>query len=327
MLMRRQDDAVLRALTHQLNSLRRIATTACRPHDEAPGSTAAKPPVDGKAELLRRRNYGNPPLPISPLLVGDKPRANRKPKASREQQKPEDLTEFQQALALNPYALALASPVRHCTLTSAKLPKHFLLPFSTSLIPPSGSPSEKSKASLQSGHHSSLSDALPATSYVLNDASVIAHLSKKSHWRTLVTERMKQHFAPTVQKNAKTINVKDFWSWNADATQIRERLERDVLNAVMEATEYESGRLVSDGDVEAACVILPCDFRGFAGNVADFMGAGAMTHRLPGPPAGTTASDIPMSRRLDLEKAIGLLKHDLTTKVQLAFDRLAAHTT
>ncbi|KAK6442862.1 hypothetical protein LTR95_000877 [Oleoguttula sp. CCFEE 5521] len=323
MLSRRRSYALVHSVLRQRS--RPIATTANRQHDHAGDGTAAtKWDRDGGTGLLRLRKHGNPPLPISPLLVGDKPRADRRPKASREQQKQEDLTGFQKVLASNPHALALASPVRHCTLTSAKLPKHFLLPFSTSLIPPSSSPSGKFKASLRPGHHSSLSNALPATSYVLNDAAVVAHLAKKSHWRTLVTERMKQHFAPIVQKNAKTINVKDFWSWNADATQIRERLERDVLHAVMEAAEYEGGRLVSDGDVAAACVILPCEF---AGNVADLVGAGVTTHRLPGPPAGTTASEIPLSRRLDLEKPIGLLKHDLTTKVQLVFDRLAAHTT
>ncbi|OQO01621.1 hypothetical protein B0A48_12657 [Cryoendolithus antarcticus] len=265
MLSRRRSDALVRSLPRQLR--RPIATTANRQNDHAGEETAAiHLDRDGGTGLLRLRKHGNPPLPISPLLVDDKPRANRRPKASREQQKREDLTEFQKALASNPHA----------------------------------------------------------TSYVLNHAAVVAHLAKKSHWRTLVTERMKQHFAPLVQKNAKTINVKDFWSWNADATQIRERLERDVLNAVMEVAEYEGGRLVSDGDVEAACVVMPWEF---TANVADFVGVGLTIYRLPGPPAETTASEIPLLRRLDLGKPIGLLKHDLTTNVQLAFDRLAAHTT
>ncbi|CAO1597885.1 hypothetical protein XANCAGTX0491_001676 [Xanthoria calcicola] len=80
-----------------------------------------------------------PPLPLSPLLDPDLLAArNRyklpKPEPARE------LSAFQKKLRNNPYAQALATPVRQCALTASRLPKFFLLDFGLVPHPRTGKP-------------------------------------------------------------------------------------------------------------------------------------------------------------------------------------------
>jgi hypothetical protein len=70
-----------------------------------------------------------PPLPLSPLMDPAVISANTKYKAPKPLPNKETQTDFQQALAKNPYALALATPVRKCRVFEAHLPSFFLQPF------------------------------------------------------------------------------------------------------------------------------------------------------------------------------------------------------
>ncbi|KAK6585388.1 hypothetical protein PZA11_002115 [Diplocarpon coronariae] len=78
-------------------------------------------------------------LPVSPFmdpafLQAKKKYRIRKPEPSKTP------TEFQRQLAKNPYALALATPVRRCLLTKVKLPKYFLQDFMVMLEPKTQKP-------------------------------------------------------------------------------------------------------------------------------------------------------------------------------------------
>ncbi|MCJ1478464.1 hypothetical protein MMC13_007144 [Lambiella insularis] len=77
-------------------------------------------------------------LPLSPLMHPQLLKARRryteaKPLPSKE------LTEFQSLLEKNPYAQKLATPVRTCILTGARLPLALLVPFSIRERPPKNS--------------------------------------------------------------------------------------------------------------------------------------------------------------------------------------------
>jgi hypothetical protein len=80
-----------------------------------------------------------PPLPISPLMDPDAIAAKEKwvARKSRPSKKPED---FQRMLAKNPYARALATPLRRCQLTSKALPSFFLQDFNLMAHPETGIP-------------------------------------------------------------------------------------------------------------------------------------------------------------------------------------------
>ncbi|RQM08115.1 hypothetical protein DH86_00000558, partial [Scytalidium sp. 3C] len=78
-------------------------------------------------------------LPISPLVDSKVKEARerwRTPKAAPSQ----NPTPFQQLLAKNPYALALATPVRRCAVTRVVLPSFFLQDFSLISNPNTGEP-------------------------------------------------------------------------------------------------------------------------------------------------------------------------------------------
>jgi hypothetical protein len=70
-----------------------------------------------------------PSLPLSPLMDPSVISAKTKYKAPKPLPNKETQTDFQQALAKNPYALALATPVRKCRVFEAHLPSFFLQPF------------------------------------------------------------------------------------------------------------------------------------------------------------------------------------------------------
>ncbi|KAL8781549.1 MAG: hypothetical protein Q9203_000234 [Teloschistes exilis] len=93
-------------------------------------------------------------LPLSPLMdpelqAGRNRYKTRKPEPSSEP------SEFQKKLQKNPYAQALATPVRSCALTGARLPSYFLLDFGLALHPRTGKPWQMPKLAIDS-HTASL---------------------------------------------------------------------------------------------------------------------------------------------------------------------------
>ncbi|KAL8943611.1 MAG: hypothetical protein Q9216_000976 [Gyalolechia sp. 2 TL-2023] len=84
-------------------------------------------------------DHGTLQLPLSPLMDPRFQRARdryrvRKPEPTGE------LSDFQKKLSKNPYAQALATPVRSCSLTNLRLPSYFLLDFGLTPHPRTGKP-------------------------------------------------------------------------------------------------------------------------------------------------------------------------------------------
>jgi len=87
----------------------------------------------------RPNAYERRPLPLSPLMDPAAIAAKQKHHAPKAQPRmnPEP---FQQILAKNPYALALATPLRRCQLTYSGLPSFFLQDFNLMAHPETGDP-------------------------------------------------------------------------------------------------------------------------------------------------------------------------------------------
>ncbi|TGO77825.1 hypothetical protein BELL_0090g00270 [Botrytis elliptica] len=79
-------------------------------------------------------------LPLSPLMDPLFQEARTKHSAPKPQPKKEGRTAFQEQLAKNPYALALATPVRQCTATQLSLPSFFLQDFTIMAHPTTSAP-------------------------------------------------------------------------------------------------------------------------------------------------------------------------------------------
>ncbi|TGO51725.1 hypothetical protein BCON_0155g00080 [Botryotinia convoluta] len=79
-------------------------------------------------------------LPLSPFMDPLFQEARTKHSAPKPQPKKEDRTAFQEQLAKNPYALALATPVRQCTATQLSLPSFFLQDFTIMAHPTTSAP-------------------------------------------------------------------------------------------------------------------------------------------------------------------------------------------
>ncbi|KAI4203962.1 MAG: hypothetical protein LQ348_001345 [Seirophora lacunosa] len=78
-------------------------------------------------------------LPLSPL-IDPKLQAARNRYKARKPEPSREPSEFQKKLAKNPYALALATPVRNCAITGVRLPNQFLLDFGLAPHPRTGKP-------------------------------------------------------------------------------------------------------------------------------------------------------------------------------------------
>ncbi|RDW83319.1 hypothetical protein BP5796_04810 [Coleophoma crateriformis] len=98
---------------------------------------SSAPSQDGQASQVKP--YKRRPLPLSPLMDPDLIAARQKwtlPKAPPSKTP----TAFQKQLAKNPYAQALATPVRRCLLTNVVLPKYFLQEFNIMAHPDTKQP-------------------------------------------------------------------------------------------------------------------------------------------------------------------------------------------
>ncbi|KAL2268498.1 hypothetical protein VTJ83DRAFT_3344 [Remersonia thermophila] len=79
-------------------------------------------------------------LPISPLMDPAFYKARMKYTKTKPAKPEHKLTKFQRHLRRNPYALALAEPVRRCPITETALPKFFLQSFNLMAHPETGEP-------------------------------------------------------------------------------------------------------------------------------------------------------------------------------------------
>lgn len=139
-------------------------------------------------------------------------------------------------------AQALATPIRFCALTLARLPSHFLLPFATTLekLPATtNAQSPKLKARIKPGRPADFTEnTLAQTSYVLNRQDLVRHLSRKKHWVSLISERQKEKFAGIAHRSPSASGlVKDDWIWEDQVDAAIAMLEKEVVDAIRSAVK------------------------------------------------------------------------------------------
>ncbi|KAI9818340.1 MAG: hypothetical protein M1826_001402 [Phylliscum demangeonii] len=118
------------------------ASTADAPPPKADGSSPTNPdpepvpdPVSVPVPAKKHR-----PLPLPPVLNPELAAARKRHRVPKAQPDLHQLTPLQQKLQHCPYALALATPVRNCAVTFARLPQFFLLAFEPRTDPSTNRP-------------------------------------------------------------------------------------------------------------------------------------------------------------------------------------------
>ncbi|KAK4960488.1 hypothetical protein LTR10_003384 [Elasticomyces elasticus] len=130
-------------------------------------------------------------------------------------------TKMQAELEMNPYAQALASPIRQCALTSARLPSHFLQAFTTQLVPPPSEPSKSQSRSAVAEITPDLSaDKTGPRTYVLAQAPILDFLAeRKRATQVLMPERSKAWMAKRLGKAASGINPQKDVRYDSEAAK------------------------------------------------------------------------------------------------------------
>ncbi|RAL12289.1 uncharacterized protein BO97DRAFT_424811 [Aspergillus homomorphus CBS 101889] len=118
------------ALSHH-RIRRTLSTSADEPQPPQPHDTPSAPPNETPSESLDKRpSESSPPpsslLPKSPLLTDPKPANRQRLHKKKARSKNRVYSDPDHDLTKNPWAVALASPVRYCSLTGYRMPTEFL---------------------------------------------------------------------------------------------------------------------------------------------------------------------------------------------------------
>ncbi|KAK4549240.1 hypothetical protein LTR36_007698 [Oleoguttula mirabilis] len=212
---------------------------------------------------LRKRENGGRSLPLPPLMDPVAVKAKGRYREPKPLKSEEGKTEFQKELEANPYAQALATPVRHCAVTNARLPAHFLLPLVSHLDPhqiddtadTTKRPSKHITARLVPDIKLDIPRELrsPARGYVLAEHHILEHLSSKRRWMFVVTERMKRWFALKTGRQWHNMKVQKEWQWEEGTPEkVLGKLREEVVKRLAVAIEDKEVVLAQPGSTPLA---------------------------------------------------------------------------
>ncbi|KAK5172904.1 uncharacterized protein LTR77_003026 [Saxophila tyrrhenica] len=206
---------------------------------------------EDKTKTLRTRQHGNRELPLPPLmdpLAVEAKQRHKRPKPLRIQGQ---MTDFQKELASNPYARILASPVRQCQFTNARLPSDLLQRFSSVHTPtPDGSGRLDAKI-LPRSIDATPEDGVmygPSSSYVINDRQALKRLNVGRQWTQLLSERLKLAYDTKAAGRKASSSKKWYEHWQRDPKMpdtVLQNLKSDVIRAVAAIIKHkDDARLV-----------------------------------------------------------------------------------
>lgn len=216
------------------------------------------------------------PLPISPLMdpffleARNKRHVPKLPASTTP-------TEFQKQLAKNPYAIALATPVRRCQLTGTSLPSYFLQDFKVLAEPETGdpwyvpvgltnkhSPKESVATESEDGVAASEEGVKPPPSsigfkaYTLNSKLVLSAMqdadSGYKQTRQGKAEHAQLRFIPqTIRGMKDAMKVYGKARWRQDMQDfVPELMRRRIMEGLIHACKLKRGYMVGCADWEAA---------------------------------------------------------------------------
>ncbi|KAK4556324.1 hypothetical protein LTR86_006468 [Recurvomyces mirabilis] len=165
-------------------------------------------------------------------------------KAKPWKQEEELKSSFSEQMEANPFAQALASPIRQCQLTNARIPSHFLLSFVGSVgIPPNEDEKTKRPASLTAEMLDAGAETLRSTTraYVLAKHTALNFISQRKKWPQVVHERVKKWLEARTGRSLQHVrDVQKHIAWNADmAAIILRRLQEDVVRCVRSGIHHK----------------------------------------------------------------------------------------
>ncbi|PPJ55588.1 hypothetical protein CBER1_03746 [Cercospora berteroae] len=256
-----------------------------RGYREAPPAISANEPTiiseDGTRTLRTRKN-GSRALPVPEILDPLYLKARHKYRQSKDRQNAQasgtsetrTLTPFQQELALNSYARALETPIRQCTLTRARLPIEFLLPFGLFTPRQGGSELGPTKPYFKPlkgyGYRTIPPPGLVGhVSWTLAKDSVVQSLGAKKgrgkgggSWVRLADQKTRDDYA-TLTKKSGGGNVKPVAEWQWDA-QMPEKVLEILTEAVVSGLKYAHphGLIKRVNEVEVKNASAVVRFRG-----------------------------------------------------------------
>ncbi|KAI5361742.1 hypothetical protein Slin14017_G084750 [Septoria linicola] len=189
-----------------------------------------------------------------------------------------DLTPFQKELAMNPYARALATPIRLCALSRARLPSHFLLPFglfvpaareadstNTASTTKSGSGSGKPFYRLltpQNGFHPK--GMIGQASYVQATYSTVKSLGEKrgkiGRYVKLANQKAREEYAKLTKRASEgSVNPAKEWEWDVNMAEVVLEVKRkDAVEALSHVAELGLLETVVEVVPEEVAAIVRC---------------------------------------------------------------------
>ncbi|CAK3970362.1 Hypothetical predicted protein [Lecanosticta acicola] len=283
---------------------------------------------------IRTRQHTNKSLPLPPILdpvltENREGHAAAKPTSLSED---EGLTDYQKALQGNPFAWALATPIRQCSITRVRLPSYFLIPFQSELpwlgAEPANGNTQPAVPRIVPAIFGVKSKA--TQSYALGTREAISSLAvqdgKRPRWPVLVNIYMERLYALLMEKQMH--NVKPPKEWHCDTEnlvqQVRDQLARDVKHCLaqcMRARTAGKDRVVASLSAEGeslpedlACIVRieNEEFKGQAETHAH-----CFEYKVSEKDVGNLAN----SRKLK-KRGIVLRKHVTATYAMTALERL-----
>lgn len=221
-----------------------------------------------------------------------------KERYSRMKQPPDKLsTRLQQELAKNPFALALASPIRTCGLSNVSLPRYFLQDFKVLSHPTTNVPyflpasliSNYTRVDERPGQTKSI---LGLTAYTLANKQSLAMMQDPRKGRGGKSQRAHYKLIARSYLETKPIHKQLMSSkWRPDMEDfVLELLRRRCVERLTELAQLQRGYLVGCEDWEDAAS---------KPSVGAFLWTGGLEMDPKGPPADFATLDLGMAGGLD----------------------------
>ncbi|KAF2211959.1 hypothetical protein CERZMDRAFT_97878 [Cercospora zeae-maydis SCOH1-5] len=225
---------------------------------------------------LRSRKHGSRALPVPEILDPLYLTARHKYRQSKASQtshtseisEPRTLTPLQRALAVNPYARALAATVRQCSLTRVRLPIDFLFPFGLFMPRQGGSKPSPTKPYFKPlkgyGYRTVSPPGLVGhVSYVLAQKSVVQSLGGKKgkrggSWVRIADQKTRHDYARLMGKPGEgSIKPSVEWEWDDQmAENVLDILRASVTSGLKYAHPHGLIKRVSEVEVKDASAVV-----------------------------------------------------------------------
>ncbi|KAL8766113.1 MAG: hypothetical protein Q9209_007011 [Squamulea sp. 1 TL-2023] len=204
-------------------------------------------------------------LPLSPLLDPNLLAARNRYKVP----KPEpdgELSAFQKKLRKNPYAQALATPVRQCAVTGSRLPKFFLLDFGLSPHPKTGKPWQIPKLAIATDAGSSSDVSTLGTieeNELINDPAIEAAVTTRRSARTaagshIVAQQSAMRMVSTLKHKSYMQILPQRWKLDARFKSDHIVWRKDMDTFVLDLMRKRATKTLKYLSSQPAAYIVPC---------------------------------------------------------------------